>query len=94
MDRATPSDMLPGIDAPGQGPQTTHFSIIDNEGNRVAGTQSINFFFGSGLMVPGTGVMLNNEMDDFAAKPGVPNGFRLWAPTRTPSRPASARCRA
>ena len=51
--------------------------IIDAEGNRVAGTQSINFFFGSGLMVPGTGVMLNNEMDDFAAKPGVPNGFRL-----------------
>ena len=38
---------------------------------------SINFFFGSGLMVPGTGVLLNNEMDDFAAKPGVPNGFRL-----------------
>ena len=63
--------------APGQGPQTSHFSLIDAEGNRVAGTQSINFFFGSGLMVPGTGVMLNNEMDDFAAKPGVPNGFRL-----------------
>jgi gamma-glutamyltranspeptidase / glutathione hydrolase len=77
MDRATPSDMLPGVEAPGQGPQTSHFSLIDNEGNRVAGTQSINFFFGSGLMVPGTGVMLNNEMDDFAAKPGVPNGFRL-----------------
>jgi gamma-glutamyltranspeptidase / glutathione hydrolase len=77
MDRATPSDMLPSIEAPSQGPQTSHFSIIDTEGNRVAGTQSINFFFGSGLMVPGTGVMLNNEMDDFAAKPGVPNGFRL-----------------
>jgi gamma-glutamyltranspeptidase/glutathione hydrolase len=77
MDRATPSDMLPSVEAPGQGPQTSHFSIIDTEGNRVAGTQSINFFFGSGLMVPGTGVMLNNEMDDFAAKPGVPNGFRL-----------------
>ncbi len=77
MDRATPSDMLPSIEPPAQGPQTSHFSIIDSEGNRVAGTQSINFFFGSGLMVPGTGVMLNNEMDDFAAKPGVPNGFRL-----------------
>jgi gamma-glutamyltranspeptidase/glutathione hydrolase len=77
MDRATPSDMLPSIEAPSQGPQTSHFSIIDTEGNRVAGTQSINFFFGSGLMVPGTGVMLNNEMDDFSAKPGVPNGFRL-----------------
>jgi gamma-glutamyltranspeptidase/glutathione hydrolase len=77
MDRATPSDTLPGVTAAEPGQQTTHFSIIDAEGNRVAGTLSINFFFGSGLMVPGTGVMLNNEMDDFAAKPGVPNGFRL-----------------
>jgi gamma-glutamyltranspeptidase/glutathione hydrolase len=77
MDRATPSDSLPSIEAPNQGTQTSHFSVIDTEGNRVAGTQSINFFFGSGLMVPGTGVMLNNEMDDFAAKAGVPNGFRL-----------------
>jgi gamma-glutamyltranspeptidase / glutathione hydrolase len=77
MDRATPSDMLPSIEAPAQGTQTSHFSIIDSEGNRVAGTQSINLFFGSGLMVPGTGVMLNNEMDDFSAKPGTPNGFRL-----------------
>src|SRR5206468_2730272 len=57
--------------------QTTHFSIIDAEGNRVGGTLSINFFFGSGLMIPGTGIMLNNEMDDFTAKAGVPNGFRL-----------------
>ncbi len=77
MDRAMPSDMLPGITAPSPGPQTTHFSIIDADGNRVAGTLSINFFFGSGLMVPGVGIMLNNEMDDFVAKPGVPNGFRL-----------------
>jgi gamma-glutamyltranspeptidase/glutathione hydrolase len=77
MDRATPSDMLPGITAPPAGPQTTHFSIIDADGNRVAGTLSINFFFGSGLMVPGVGIMLNNEMDDFVAKTGVPNGFRL-----------------
>jgi gamma-glutamyltranspeptidase/glutathione hydrolase len=76
-DRATPSNTLPSIEGPGQGPQTSHFSLIDTEGNRVAGTQSINFFFGSGLMVPATGVMLNNEMDDFAAKAGVPNGFRL-----------------
>ncbi len=77
LDRATPSDALPGIQPAPAGPQTTHFSILDTEGNRVAGTMSINFFFGSGLMVPGTGVMLNNEMDDFVAKPGVPNGFRL-----------------
>jgi gamma-glutamyltranspeptidase/glutathione hydrolase len=77
LDRATPSDALPGIQPAPAGPQTTHFSILDTEGNRVAGTMSINFFFGSGLMVPGTGVMLTNEMDDFVAKPGVPNGFRL-----------------
>lgn len=77
MDRATPSDALPSIGAAEPGRQTTHFSILDAEGNRVAGTMSINFFFGSGLMVPGTGVMLNNEMDDFVAKPGIPNGFRL-----------------
>jgi gamma-glutamyltranspeptidase/glutathione hydrolase len=77
MDRATPSDSLPSIAAAAAGPQTTHFSIIDADGNRVAGTMSINFFFGSGLMVPGVGILLNNEMDDFVAKPGVPNGFRL-----------------
>jgi gamma-glutamyltranspeptidase / glutathione hydrolase len=77
MDHATPSEMLPSSAAPNSGTDTSHFSIIDTDGNRVAGTQSINLFFGSGLMVPGTGVMLNNEMDDFAAKAGVPNGFRL-----------------
>lgn len=77
MDRATPSDALPGVTAGEPGQQTTHFSVLDADGNRVAGTMSINFFFGSGLMIPGTGVLLNNEMDDFAAKPGVPNGFRL-----------------
>ena len=77
MDRATPSDLLPGIDSPPPGQQTTHFSIIDADGNRVAGTMSINFFFGTGLMVPGVGLLLNNEMDDFVAKAGVPNGFRL-----------------
>nr|WP_298717015.1 gamma-glutamyltransferase [uncultured Steroidobacter sp.] len=77
MDRATPSDSLPSIAPAPAGPQTTHFSIIDADGNRVAGTMSINFFFGSGLMVPGVGILLNNEMDDFVAKAGVPNGFRL-----------------
>jgi len=77
-DRATPSDSLPGIIESGQaGMQTTHFSVLDAKGNRVAATMSINFFFGSGLMVPGTGILLNNEMDDFSMKPGVPNGFQL-----------------
>ncbi|GFE80879.1 gamma-glutamyltranspeptidase [Steroidobacter agaridevorans] len=77
MDRATPSDSLPSIAPAPVGTQTTHFSIIDADGNRVSGTMSINFFFGSGLMVPGVGILLNNEMDDFVAKAGVPNGFRL-----------------
>jgi len=77
MDRATPSNMLPGYLPEDEGEHTTHFSIMDADGNRVAGTQSINSWFGSGYMVPGTGVMLNNEMDDFAIKPGVENLFHL-----------------
>jgi gamma-glutamyltranspeptidase/glutathione hydrolase len=77
MDKATPSAMLPGVDAPAPGPSTTHFSVIDAKGNMVAATITLNFFFGSGLMVPGTGILLNNQMDDFSSKPGVPNGFQL-----------------
>jgi len=77
MDKATPSNMLPGVDAPAPGPSTTHFSVIDAKGNMVAATITLNFFFGSGLMVPGTGILLNNQMDDFSVKPGVPNGFQL-----------------
>jgi gamma-glutamyltranspeptidase / glutathione hydrolase len=77
MDRATPSAMLPGVDAPNPGPSTTHFSVIDAKGNMVAATITLNFFFGSGLMIPGTGILLNNQMDDFSVKPGVPNGFQL-----------------
>jgi gamma-glutamyltranspeptidase / glutathione hydrolase len=77
MDRATPSAALPGVDAPSPGPSTTHFSVIDKQGNLVAATITLNFFYGSGLMVPGTGILLNNQMDDFSAKPGVPNGFQL-----------------
>lgn len=77
MDRATPSAALPGVDAPSPGPSTTHFSVIDAKGNMVAATITLNFFFGSGLMAPGTGILLNNQMDDFSAKPGVPNGFQL-----------------
>ena len=69
--------MLPGVDAPPAGTSTTHFSVIDANGNMVAATITLNFFFGSGLMVPGTGILLNNQMDDFSVKPGVPNGFQL-----------------
>lgn len=74
--KATPSDLLPGEPTPfEEHPETTHFSIIDGEGNRVGGTQTVNLLYGSGLIPPGTGVLLNNEMDDFALKPGTPNAF-------------------
>jgi len=73
--KATPSDLLSGEQTPLEDDETTHFSIIDAEGNRVGGTQTVNLLFGSGLVAPGTGVLLNNEMDDFALKPGEPNAF-------------------
>jgi len=77
-DRATPSEQLSGIwpNADG-GDETTHFSILDGSGNRVAGTLSINTWYGAAFIPPGTGVILNNEMDDFTVKPGVANGFQL-----------------
>ncbi len=83
MDRATPSEELPGIfaDGSGGGDQTSHFSVLDQAGNAVAVTQSVNFSFGSGYMPAGTGVILNNEMDDFSIKPGVPNGYGLIGTT-------------
>ena len=61
----------------GQGNDTTHFAVMDKYGNRVAVTQSINFWFGSAFVPEGTGVILNNEMDDFSIKPGVENGYGL-----------------
>ncbi|MGR6034878.1 MAG: gamma-glutamyltransferase [Candidatus Nitrosoglobus sp.] len=77
LDRATPSVMLPGVGNKESGQDTTHFSIIDREGNWVAATLSINYPFGSGFMPAGTGVLLNDEMDDFAIAPGVPNAYGL-----------------
>ena len=74
-DKATPSDMLPGIKPPIEGDNTTHFSIIDAEGNFVAATQTVNLSFGSGMVVAGDGFLLNDEMDDFALRPGTPNAF-------------------
>ena len=78
LDRATRSDDLPGI-APdtGDGTNTTHFSVLDAAGNRVAATLSVNTWFGAAFIPPGTGVILNNEMDDFSIKVGTPNGFDL-----------------
>lgn len=71
--------------------ETTHFSILDAEGNAVASTQTINYSFGSGVTVPGTGVLLNDEMDDFSAKAGAANAYgalggeaNAIAPGKTP----------
>ncbi|HLS04914.1 MAG TPA: gamma-glutamyltransferase [Wenzhouxiangella sp.] len=79
MDRAMPSSML-AADA-GQvmeeSSDTTHFSLIDASGNMVATTQTVNLPFGSAFVPPGTGVLVNNEMDDFSAKPGEPNAYGL-----------------
>ena len=61
-----------------EGTQTTHFSVIDKEGNRVAATMSVNTFFGSGFVAGNTGVLLNNEMDDFSISHDVPNVFGLF----------------
>lgn len=77
MDRATPSTALGDLAPVRQGPDTTHFSVLDREGNRVAATLSINYLFGSCLTPAGTGILLNDEMDDFATQPGAPNAYGL-----------------
>jgi len=78
MDRATPSSELGRVAEPaGSAVNTTHFSIIDREGNMVAATLSINYGFGSGYVSPSTGILLNDEMDDFATRPGRPNAYGL-----------------
>jgi len=75
LEKATPSDSLPGEKAPLEPDNTTHFSIIDGDGNLVAATQTVNLAYGSGMVVDGGGFMLNDEMDDFALRPGTPNAF-------------------
>ncbi|MDJ0662693.1 MAG: gamma-glutamyltransferase [Crocosphaera sp.] len=62
---------------PNESTETTHYSIMDSYGNAVANTYTLNFSYGSGLTVPGTGILLNNQMDDFTAKPGVSNAYQL-----------------
>lgn len=77
-DKATPSDSLPKVDQEKSNhPNTTHISVIDAEGNRVALTQTVNYIFGSSVIAEGTGVLLNDEMDDFSSKPGEKNVFGL-----------------
>ncbi len=81
-DVARPSGEISKIDpAPFEGDQTTHFSVVDAQGNAVANTYTLNFSYGVGLVAEGTGVILNNELDDFAAKPGAPNAFGLTGGT-------------
>lgn len=77
FEKATPSSSLKGAANISGGNHTTHFSILDKQGNRVSATLSVNYPFGSGFVAPGTGVLLNDEMDDFSAKPGVPNVYGL-----------------
>ena len=76
--KATPSiNISPGATVPFESEETTHFSIADKYGNAVANTYTINFSYGSGIIVEGAGFLLNNEMDDFSVKPGVPNAYGL-----------------
>ncbi|WP_198263310.1 gamma-glutamyltransferase [sulfur-oxidizing endosymbiont of Gigantopelta aegis] len=89
LDKAFPSADLPDISSPKkaiattsstqqtEGQDTTHFSVLDTQGNRVSATMSINYPFGSGFTANGTGVLLNDEMDDFSARPGTPNVYGL-----------------
>ncbi len=78
MQRARPSsEVSSGVPPAYESPDTTHFSVIDRDGNVVSNTTTLNFSFGSGIAVAGAGFLLNNEMDDFSAKAGVPNAYGL-----------------
>jgi gamma-glutamyltranspeptidase / glutathione hydrolase len=76
LDQMPKMDQLRPIALPYESTDTTHFSIADKEGNLIASTQTINGWFGSGVMAQGTGIVLNNEMDDFAQKVGAQNLFK------------------
>jgi gamma-glutamyltranspeptidase/glutathione hydrolase len=77
-ERATPSaEIRPGNPAEFEGRNTTHFSVIDRDGNAVSNTYTLNFSYGVGLVAEGTGVLLNNELDDFTSKPGTANAYGL-----------------
>ena len=80
-DKATPSSMLPRAEAPEPGMHTTHFSIIDADGNMAAVTSTVNYTMGSTFVAEGTGVLLNDEMDDFALVPNKPNVYGLLGST-------------
>jgi gamma-glutamyltranspeptidase/glutathione hydrolase len=78
LEWAKPSrDIRPGNPAASGGDNTTHYSVVDRFGNAVSNTYTLNLSYGNGLVAEGTGVLLNNELDDFAAKPGAPNSYGL-----------------
>ena len=77
LNRATPSASLPAPGIGGEGKSTTHFSIVDKDGNAVSLTYTLNDWFGAHVTAAGTGILLNDEMDDFSAKPGSPNMYGL-----------------
>ncbi len=78
LEVATPSEQIkPADPLPYESNETTHFSVVDNDGNAVSNTYTLNFSYGVGMTADGTGVLLNNELDDFSAKPGVPNAYGL-----------------
>ncbi|MCT6591945.1 gamma-glutamyltransferase [Pantoea dispersa] len=78
VNKARPSaDIKPGKLAPYESNQTTHFSVVDKDGNAVAVTYTLNTYFGSGVVAGNSGILMNNEMDDFSAKPGTPNVYGL-----------------
>ena len=78
LDRARPSsEIAPGVPQPYESDQTTHFSVVDSQGNAVSNTYTLNFSYGLGLVAEGTGILLNNELDDFAARESAPNAFGL-----------------
>ncbi len=78
VNKARPSaDIKPGKLAPYESNQTTHFSVVDKDGNAVAVTYTLNTYFGSGVVAGNSGILMNNEMDDFSARPGTPNVYGL-----------------
>ena len=78
LTEVTPSkDISSGDPLPYESPDTTHFSVMDKQGNVVSNTYTLNFSYGSGIVIPGTGILMNNEMDDFSSKRGVPNAYGL-----------------
>ncbi len=74
---AASEEVAPGTPPPYESEDTTHYSIVDEDGNAAANTYTVNFSYGTGITAAGTGILLNNEMDDFSAKPGVPNAYGL-----------------